>query len=205
MSKFNMSDVAQAFKAQAGTHEEREQLIHNAWAVIAAALEANEPAGEVVIPSGKDTNLYVRVKPSRIPATVGVELVRQGIIKPLTDISKDAKQGDESWNEPHKRRLAKVENWYNGDYAVRGGGVADPVGAQMKEELTLELKAKGLTPKSHAELFKGRVADMLDALIAAGAKVDKESTMARLRESAVKRLAERGKAAKALDLASIEL
>ena len=176
-----------------------------AWATLAAAIEANEPSGEVVIASGKDTSLFVRVKPSRIPASVGLELVRQGIIKPLTDISKDAKQGDESWHEPHQRRLKKVDNWYNGDYAVRGGGVADPVAVQMKEELTLELKAKGLTAKSHPDLFKGRVAEMLDALIAAGAKVDKEATMTRLRESAEKRLAERGKAAKGLDLTSIEL
>lgn len=179
--------------------------LETAWAFLASAIEANEPAGEVVIPSGKDTSLFVRVKPSRIPANVGLELVRQGIIKPLTDISKDAKQGDESWNEPHKRRLAKVENWYAGDYAVRGGGVADPVGAQMKEELTLELKAKGLTAKTHPDLFKGRVGDMLDALTAAGARVDKEATMTRLRESATARLAERGKAAKGLDLTSIEL
>lgn len=179
--------------------------IESAWAVIAAALEANEPAGEIVIASGKDTGLFTRVKPSRIPATVGLELCRQGIIKPLTDISKDAKQGDESWNEPHARRVAKVNNWYNGDYAVRGGGVADPIGAQMKEELTMELKAKGLTPKSHADLFKGRVGDMLDALIAAGAKVDKEAKMNALREAAVKRLAARGKAAESLDLTAIEL
>jgi hypothetical protein len=181
------------------------KAIADAWAVLASAIEANEAAGEVVIPSGKDTSLYVRVKPSLIPANVGVELVRQGIIKPLTDISKDAKQGDESWNEPHARRLAKVKNWYAGDYAVRGGGVADPVSAQMKEELTLELKAKGLTAKSHPDLFKGRVGDMLDALIAAGGKVDKEATMGRLRDAATKRLADRGKASKTLDLTTIEL
>ena len=179
--------------------------IEQAWSVLAAAIEANEPTGEIVVASGKDTSLFVRVKPSRIPANVGVELVRQGIIKPLTDISKDQKQGDESWNEPHQRRLKKIDNWYNGDYAVRGGGVADPVSAQMKEELTLELKAKGLTAKTHPDLFKGRVGDMLDALAAAGAKLDKEATMARLRDAATKRLAERGKAAKGLDLTAIEL
>jgi hypothetical protein len=37
--------------------------LETAWAFIAKALEANEPAGEIVIPSGKDTGLYVRVKP----------------------------------------------------------------------------------------------------------------------------------------------
>lgn len=179
--------------------------IEQAWEVIAKQIEANEPAGEIVVASGKDSNLYVRVKPSRIPANVGLELVRQGIIKPLTDISKDAKQGDESWHEPHKRRLAKVENWYNGDYAVRGGGIADPVSAQMKEELTMELKGKGLTPKSHPDLFKGRVAEMLDALIAAGAKVDKEATMTRLREAATKRLADRGKAAASIKLEELSI
>jgi hypothetical protein len=176
------------------------KAVADAWAVLCKAVEANEPAGEIVIPSGKETSLYVRVKPSKIPATVGVELVRQGIIKPLTDISKDAKQGDESWNEPHARRVAKVNNWYAGDYAVRGGGVADPVSAQMKEELTMELKGKGLTVKTHPDVFKGRVGDMLDALIAAGAKVDKEATMTRLRESATKRLADRGKAAATIKL-----
>lgn len=179
--------------------------LEDAWAAIAGLVESNEPSGEIVIPSGKDTSLYVRVKPSRIPANVGLELVRQGIIKPLTDISKDAKQGDESWNEPHKRRLAKVDNWYNGDYAVRGGGVADPVGAQMKEELTAELKRKGLTVKSHPDLFKGRVNDMLDALIAAGVKVDKPVKMESLREAAVKTLADRGKAAESIKLDALEL
>lgn len=182
-----------------------EKQIASAWEVIAAVIEGNEPAGEIVIQSGKDTSLYVRVKPSRIPANVGLELVRQGIIKPINDISKDQKQGDESWNEPHQRRLKKVENWYNGDYAVRGGGVADPVSAQMKEDLTAELKAKGLSPKTHADLFKGRVGDMLDALIAAGVKLDKDAKMSTLRISAIARLAERGKAAKGLDLTSIEL
>lgn len=176
-----------------------------AWAVIAAHIEANEPAGEIVIPSGKDTGLYVRVKPSRIPDNVGIELVRQGITKPLTDISKDVKQGDENWQQPHDRRLKKVESWYNGEYALRGGGASDPIAVQMKEELTMELKAKGLKPKEHADLFKGRVGDMLDALIAAGAKVDKEAKMQSLREAATARLAARGKAAEALDLASIEL
>jgi hypothetical protein len=176
------------------------KAIESAWLALAKAVEANEPAGEIVIPSGKDTGLYVRVKPSAIPATVGVELVRQGIIKPLTDISKDAKQGDESWNEPHARRLAKVKNWLAGDYAVRGGGVADPVSAQMKEELTMELKAKGLTIKTHPDVFKGRVGDMLDALIAAGAKLDKEATMTRLRDAATARLADRGKAAATIKL-----
>jgi hypothetical protein len=179
--------------------------LESAWAFIAGQIEANEPAGEVVIASGKETNLYVRVKPSRIPANVGLELVRQGIIKPLTDISKDAKQGDESWNEPHQRRLKKVDNWYNGDYAVRGGGVPDPIGAQMKEELAAELKRKGLTAKSHPDCFKGRVGDMLDALVAAGVKLDKEAKMQALREAAVATLAERGSAAKELDLTSIEL
>ena len=195
-----------AIAAALGQPESRaSNEVAEAWRVLAAAVEANEPAGEIVIASGKDTGLYVRVKPSKIPHNVGVELLRQGIIKPLTDISKDAKQGDESWNEPHKRRLAKVENWYNGDYAVRGGGVADPVSAQMKEELTLELKAKGLTAKSHPDLFKGRVGDMLDALLAAGVKLDKEAKMSALREAATTRLAERGKAAKGLDLTAIEL
>lgn len=181
------------------------KAIESAWGVLAKALEANEPAGEIVIPSGKDTGLYSRVKPTSIPAIVGLELVRQGIIKPLTDISKDAKQGDESWNEPHARRQAKIKNWYAGDYAVRGGGVADPVSAQMKEELTMELKAKGLTVKSHPELFKGRVGDMLDALAAAGVKVDKEAKMSSLRDAATKRLAERGSAAKSLDLSAITI
>ena len=181
--------------------------VETAWAAIAAALEANEPSKEIVIGSGKDTGLLVRVKPSRIPATVGLELCRQGIIKPLTDISKDAKQGDESWNEPHARRAKKVENWYNGDYAVRGGGVADPIGAQMKVELEADFLSAGLGRKTHADCFKGRVGDMLDAYIKAGGKVKggKEAKMTSLRERAVAKLAERGKAAESLDLSAIEL
>lgn len=179
--------------------------IEAAWETIAAHIEANEPAGEIVIPSGKDTNLYVRVKPSRVPVNVGLELVRQGIIKPLTDISKDAKQGDESWQQPHERRLKKVELWYAGDYAMKGGGVSDPIGAQMKEEFALQLKNKGVAPKKHPDLFKGKVGDMLDACIAAGMKLDKEAKMSELREAATARLAERGKAAESLDLSAIEL
>lgn len=185
----------------------KQVTLEEAWAAIAALIETNEPTGEIVIASGKDTNLFVRVKPSKVPANVGLELVRQGIIKPLTDISKDAKQGDESWNEPHARRLKKVENWYNGDYAVRGGGVADPVGAQMKADLTDELKSKGLNPKNeaHKPAFTGRVGEMLDALASLGVKVDKEATMTRLRVEAVAKLAERGSAAKELDLSAITL
>lgn len=181
--------------------------LDSAWAFIAKALEANEPAGEIVIPSGKDTGLYVRVKPSAIPANVGLELARQGIVKPLTDISKDAKQGDESWNEPHKRRLAKVQNWLNGDYAVRGGGVADPVGAQMKVEFETELKNKGLTPKTHPDLFKGRVADMLAAFESAGGKLKdgREAKMESLRTAAVATLAARGKAAATIKLNELEI
>jgi hypothetical protein len=60
------------------------------WAAFAALIEANQPAGEIVIPSGKDTGLYVHVKPTKIPAIVGLRLGEEGIRKPLTDISKDA-------------------------------------------------------------------------------------------------------------------
>jgi hypothetical protein len=179
--------------------------LEEAWAAIAAFVEANEPAGEIRIQSGKDTGQWVSIKPSRIPPNVGLELVRQGIIKPITDISKDAKQGDESWKEPHARRTKKVELWYGGDYAAKGGGVADPVGAQMKVEFTGQLKAAGVGLKTHADLFKGSVGQMLDACIAAGIKLDKESKMSELRDIAVARLAERGKAAESLDLSNLSL
>lgn len=180
--------------------------LETAWAFIAAELERREPAGEIVIPSGKDTGLYVRVKPSRIPATVGLELANQGIRKPLTDISKDAKQGDESWNEPHKRRLAKVELWYNGDYAAKGGGVPDPVTAQMREELVAELKDKGLSDKTMKEHeIKGSFTQMMDRLEALGVVTDRKETTDRLRDRATARLAERGKAAKTVDLGSLKL
>lgn len=177
-----------------------------AWAFIAAELERREPAGEIVIPSGKDTSLYVRVRPTRIPESVGIELCRQGIIKPLTDISKDAKQGDESWNEPHKRRLAKVELWYNGDYAAKGGGVPDPVTAQMRVELVDELKDKGVTDKAMKEHdIKGSFTQMMDRLEALGIVTDRKETTDRLRDRATARLAERGKASKGLDLSAIKL
>lgn len=179
--------------------------VANAWAVICAAIESNEPAGEIVIASGKDTGLYVRVKPSDIPAVVGLELVRQGIIKPLTDISK-APEDEGRWQFAHDRRLQKVANWKAGDYAVKGGGVADPVAAQMRVELEGQLKAKGLGDKALKEKgIKGNCGQMLDALIAAGVKLDKEAKMAELREIATKRLAERGKAAAGLDLSNLSL
>lgn len=187
------------------TKQTNEKLAE-AWATITAAIEANEPAGEIVIPSGKGTNLYVRVKPSRVPLAVGLECVRQGFIKPLTDISLNKETDEGNWKFPHERRLKKVELWYSGDYAAKGGGVPDPVSAQMREELVAELKAKGLTAKVMAEKgIKGTVGQMLDALIAGGAKVDKAATMERLRATATARLAERGKAAGALDLSSLEI
>lgn len=180
--------------------------LESAWAFIAAELERREPAGEIVIPSGKDTGLYVRVKPSLIPANVGLELCNQGIRKPLTDISKDAKQGDESWNEPHARRVKKVQLWYGGDYAAKGGGVPDPVSAQMREELIVELKDAGLTDKRLKELeIKGSFPQMVDRLEALGIVKDRKATTDRLRERATARLAERGEAAATVDLGSIQL
>ena len=77
----------------------------------------------------------------------------------------------------------------------------------MKVELEADFLSVGLGRKTHADCFKGRVGDMLDAYIAMGGKVKggKEAKMASLRDRAVAKLAERGKAAEALDLSAIEL
>ena len=99
-----------------------------------------------------------------------------------------------------------MELWYGGDYAAKGGGVPDPVTAQMRVELLDELKSKGLTDKVMKEHdIKGSFAQMMDRLVELGMVKDRKVTTDRLRDTATKKLAARGKAAQGLDLSAITL
>lgn len=179
--------------------------IEQAWAVLTAAVAKAQPTGEIVIASGKGTNLYVRVNPTNLPASIALDLIEQGIRKPLTDISLDKESDEGNWQFPHERRLKRVEAWKSGTFSQRGGA-SDEIGTQMKEELASALKKAGLNPKNeaHAKFFKGNAAAMIEACAAAGmGTVDELKT--KYRDLAVARLAERGEAAKAVDVTSIKL
>lgn len=122
-----------------------------AWTAMAYFLKSMY--GEIVIASGKDTGMMTRIDPVKIPGNVGVENCRQGLIKPITDISPSVKDG-ETWETAHGRRLKRIANWYAGDYSVRGGGVEDPISSTMKVILTEEYTAAGFDMKS-AEVKEG--------------------------------------------------
>jgi hypothetical protein len=177
--------------------------LESAWAFIMAEVAKAQPSGEVVIPSGKDTNLYVRVNPLDLPVEVALDLVEAGIRKPITDISvAQEEKGD--WRNAHDRRLKRVSNWREGKFSVRGG-TTDEIGAQMKVEFEEELKSKGLDPKKaeHKDYFKGTVTAMMDTCLKAGMKFDREKMLSEMNGRAIKKLAKRGEAAKKLDVSAI--
>lgn len=177
-----------------------------AWAVIVEAVAKAQPTGEIVIASGKGTNLFVRVNPLHLPASIALDLVEQGIRKPLTDISLDKESDEGNWKFPHERRLKRVEAWKAGTFSQRGGA-SDEIGSQMKLELTDELKSKGLNPKNeaHKAFFTGTFVQMVDALEAAGMVPNRDKLTGRMKDAAVAKLAARGEAAKTVDLSSIKL
>lgn len=178
--------------------------IAQAWTLLAAAVDAAQPTGEIVIASGKGTNLFLRVKASDLPASIALDLIEQGIRKPLTDISLDKATDEGNWHHAHGRRLKRVEAWKEGTFSQRGGA-SDEVGSQMKIELTEELKSKGLSVKQHAEFFKGNFSAMVEALEAKGLVKDREALVTRMKDAAVAKLAARGKASEAVDLSGISL
>lgn len=177
--------------------------INEAWAVLMSEVAKRQPSGEVVIPSGKDTNLFVRVNPMKLPVEVAIDLLEAGIRKPLTDISVGPEEKG-NWTFAHDRRLKRVKNWMEGNFSVRGGAT-DEIGAQMKVEWEEELKSKGLDPKKdeHKPYFKGTVTQMMDAALAAGMKFDRAAQLEAMNKRAVTKLAKRGEAAKKLDVSAI--
>jgi hypothetical protein len=144
--------IEQTAKAEATAAELK---LEAAWAAIVAFM----PDPVVSVKSG-DSGFIAQCDARKVAPKVGLELLRQGIIKPLTDISRD-KQIEETWEQTHKRRLARIANWYAGDFSVRGGGVADPVGVQMKEEISNAYKAAGVTGADLKEAVKGRADEIL--------------------------------------------
>jgi len=180
--------------------------LESAWAFLMAEVAKRQPNpnGEIAIPSGKGTNLWLRVNPIKLPATIAVDLLEAGIRKPITDISVDKESEGSDWKFAHERRTKRRDNWYNGEFSVRGGS-ADEIGVQMKEEFTLYLKSKGLTAAKFPDYFKGTFVKMVDACEAAGLVPDRADLTKRMNEAAVARLADRGKVAAKLDLKSIQL
>lgn len=177
--------------------------LESAWDFFMAEVAKAQPSGEVVIPSGKGTNLYVRVNPKKLPASIALDLIEAGIRKPLTDISLSPEEAG-SWQYAHERRLKRLANWMEGKFSVRGGAT-DEIGAQMKVEWEEELKTKGLDPRKdeHKPYFKGTVTAMMDTCLAAGMKFDREAMLAEMNKRAIAKLAKRGEAAKKLDVTSI--
>jgi hypothetical protein len=180
-----------------------EVSLESAWAFLMNEVAKRQPSGEVVIASGKDTNLFVRVNPLKLPVEVAIDLLEAGIRKPLTDISVQPEEKG-AWQFAHDRRLKRVANWMEGKFSVRGGA-SDEIGAQMKVEWEEELKTKGLDPKKdeHKPFFKGTVTVMMDTALKAGMKFDREKQLAEMNKRAISKLAKRGEAAKKLDVSAI--
>jgi hypothetical protein len=154
---------------------------------------------KVSVPTGKSGHI-VTVDLERIAPNVLAELLRQGCIKPLTDISQSADETEVQW---HERRLKRVENWYAGDFTVRGGGTADPVAVQMKEEIVRTLRDKGVDRKVVAEKTKGTASQILERFYPDEAK--REAAVAHFRKLAEGTLAERKKAAAKVSIDDIDL
>lgn len=183
----------------------KEVTIETAWAVLTEAVAKAQPTGEIVIASGKGTNMFVRVNPTTLPASIALDLIEQGIRKPLTDISLDKEADEGNWKFPHERRLKRVESWKQGTFSQRGGA-SDEIGVQMKIELTEALKAAGLSAKNeaHKAFFTGNAMSMIEACAAAGMGTI-DDLKAKYREAAVAKLAARGEAAKQVDVTAIKL
>jgi hypothetical protein len=182
-----------------------ESALESAWVLLRdEMLRRQNTPGQVAIPSGKDTGLWVRVNADCLPFAVAFDLLEAGVRKPLTDISVDRKIEGDSWQNAHERRLKRVANWKGGDFSVRGGS-RDELGTQMKIEFTEMLKLAGLNPDKHKELFKGTVVQMFDACEAAKIKFDRDAKLAEVRDKAQAKLAKRGIAAAELDVSSITL
>lgn len=177
--------------------------IESAWAFLMNEVAKRQPSGEVVIASGKDTNLFVRVNPVKLPVEVAIDLLEAGIRKPLTDISV-APEEKGNWHYAHDRRLKRVANWMEGKFSVRGG-TSDEIGAQMKVEWEEELKTKGLDPRKdeHKPFFKGTVTVMMDTALKAGMKFDRAKQLEAMNKRAVSKLAKRGEAKAKLDVSAI--
>lgn len=175
----------------------------SAWALLVSEVAKRQPNGkEIVIPSGKDTNLFVRINPLEMPVEIALDVIEAGFRKPITDISVSPEEKD--WRGAHERRVKRVANWKEGNFSVRGGST-DEVGAQMKVEWEEELKSKGLDPKNdaHKPFFKGNIAQMMDAALKAGMKFDREAQQAEMNKRAIAKLAKRGEAKKKLDVSAI--
>lgn len=204
LSRLTDSEGAFAVQPESDGVKTMTVTVAQAWAVLSKAVDAAQPTGEIVIASGKGTNLFLRVKASDLPAEIALDLIEQGIRKPLTDISLDKATDEGNWHLAHGRRLKRIESWKAGVFSQRGGA-GDEVGSQMKIELTEELKSKGLSVKSHPEFFKGNFSQMVDALDAKGLVKDREHLVTRMKDAAVAKLAARGKATESVDLSGISL
>lgn len=179
--------------------------LESAWAFLAAEVAKAQSSGSIVIGSGKGTNLFVRVDPRKLPASIALDLIEQGIRKPLTDISLDKASDEGNWKHAHERRLRRVQSWIDGTFSQRGSG-GDEVAVQMKLELTEALKAAGLNPKNeaHKAFFTGTAMQMIDACAAKGMGTV-EGLRDKYRDLAVAKLAARGEASKEIDLSTIKL
>lgn len=168
------------------------------------------PLDQVTIPCGDGSGLSNTIELAKVHADVWPELLRQGLIKPLTDINRDKDDGD-SWRNAHARRAKRIENWYNGDYTVRGGGVGDPILVQMREELIAVYVRHGLTRKAAEKHVKGTAVQFLTAE-AKKQKGDEKAQAAWLAEKiehyrkvATDTLAKKKKAVESIDVSAIAL
>lgn len=162
------------------------------------------------IETGKGSGQFVIVDVRKIPDNVLNQLVVEGIRKPLTDINKD-KEKEETLQMVHERRLKRVANWYNGDFSVRGGGTADPVLVQMKEEIIAVYIKAGLPRKAAEKHVKGTALQFLaeQAKLQDGDEAAQtawyEASVAKYKAAAEATLKTRSKTSQAIDVSAIQL
>lgn len=138
------------------------------------------PISTIMVPVGRDSDVWNVVDMSKIPLPVIEAALKAGFYKALTDVSdKDADAA--SLKALRDKRIA---TWEGGDWAAKGGGAADPVTAQMREELIAERMAAGEGRKVAEKAIKGTaaqyIASIVDAYAEANPDADKAALTAKL-------------------------
>lgn len=148
--------------------KQNEMTVDQAWAVIVGSLV--NPVVSVKSPNGHIVQCDLR----KVPANVGALFAPGFVEKRLSDISKNSTKGGTE-NDVHEQRRKVVETWYAGDLTMRGGGTADPVAVQMKEEIVAAYIAAGAAPAEARKFVKGTAMQFLQAMAEKQPEAEREA------------------------------
>lgn len=175
-----------------------------AWAALIDTLV--NPTVSVKSPNGRIVQCDLR----KVPAAVGKLFIAGYVEKRLADISKNSTKGGTE-NDVHDQRQKVVQTWYGGDFSMKGGGTADPVAVQMKEEIISVYIKHGLAPNAARKHVKGTAVQFLtEQSKLQSDDADEQAAWLRdkvdeYRAAAETTLAERGKVDIKIDPAKIKL